>query len=154
MRYWLVKTEASVYSIDDLKKDKKTPWHGVRNYQARNFLRDMQIGDRALFYHSVENPVGVAGLAEVVKTAYADPSQFDKRSEYFDEKSPQDKPRWLCPDLKFVGKFKDIIGIADLKKVKELKDMHLFKKGSRLSVQPVSEKEFNAIINIAGGKIG
>jgi len=152
MKYWLVKTESSTYSIDDLKKDKKTHWHGVRNYQARNFLKDMELGDLVLFYQSVNEPLGVSGVAKVVKIAYPDPSQFEKNSEYYEEKSSPKEPRWFCPDLKFSRKFKEIIKLADLKKEKDLMDMHLLKIGSRLSVQPVTEKEFDKIVKLAGNE--
>jgi predicted RNA-binding protein with PUA-like domain len=152
MKYWLLKSEPSEYSIDDLKRDKITNWHGVRNYQARNFLKEMKKGEKILFYHSVNEPVGVAGLAEVEKIAYPDPSQFDKKSGYYDDKSRKDMPRWFSPDIKLVSKFKNIITLAELKKDSRLKGMLLFQKGSRLSVQPVGEAEFKIILKIANGK--
>ena len=149
MAYWLVKTEADTYSVDDLKKDKITVWEGVRNYQARNFLCSMKKGDLVLIYHSVSEPVGIAGLAEVVKEAYPDPSQFERKSRYYEEKSSRDNPRWFSPDLQFVKKFKQIIALSEIRKQGQLKDMLLLKKGSRLSVQPVEPKDFRYIVAMA-----
>ena len=149
MNYWLAKSEPSVYSIDDLKKDKITYWDGVRNYQARNFLKEMEKGDVVLFYHSNADPTGVAGVAKINKTAYPDPTQFNKRSKYFDEKATKEKPRWFCPDLKFVKKFKNVISLQDLKEVKALEKMTLLKRGNRLSVMPVTKKEYEVITKLA-----
>lgn len=149
MAYWLVKTEPTTYSIDDLKRDKKTHWHGVRNYQARNFLQKMEVGDTVLFYHSVVEPVGVVGIATVVKRAYPDPSQFEKKSEYFDPAARPDKPRWFCPDLGFKRKFAGTVSLKSLRELPGLSKMVLLQKGSRLSVQPVTEKEFEIIMKEA-----
>ena len=108
-QYWLMKSEPNVYSIDDLKRDKKTYWEGVRNYQARNFMRDkMKPGDQVFFYHSNAEPPGIAGVAEIASQGYPDPSAFDKKQKYFDPKSDRKKPTWYVVDLKFVRKFKDI----------------------------------------------
>ena len=148
MAKWLVKSEPGEYSIDDLKKDKRTIWDGVRNYQARNFLKEMQKGDEVIFYHSVTDPVGIAGVAKISKEAAPDPTQFNKRSKYYDEKATKDNPRWFSPELRFVKKFKEVLPLSDLKEQKALKDMVLLRRGNRLSVMPVTEKEFKAILNL------
>lgn len=148
MKYWLMKSEPSTYSIENLEKDKTTMWEGVRNYQARNFMRDdMKIGDMILFYHSNANPSGIAGIAEVCSKAYPDPTQFDPKSKYFDSKSKKENPIWFLVDIKFKQKFRKLIPLETLKQEKQLKDMVLTQKGSRLSVQPVKEKEFRHILN-------
>lgn len=150
MNHWLMKSEPNVYSIDDLKRDKTTYWEGVRNYQARNFLRDsIKKGDKVFFYHSNAEPPGIAGIAEVSKSGYPDPEAFNKKSKYFDAKSKKEKPTWYVVDLKFVKKFKDILPLNELKGVKGLEKMPLLQKGSRLSVQPVSEKEWKIIEKLA-----
>ena len=151
MNYWLAKSEPDVYSIDDLKRDKVTLWDGVRNYQARNNLREMKIGDKLLFYHSNADPIGVAGVAKVVKEAYPDPAQFDKRSKYYDPKADKENPRWFCPDVRFVKKFKEVVTLAEIKEDKKLKDMLVIRRGMRLSVQPVNKKEFERILEMAAG---
>ena len=145
MKYWLVKTEPDVYSIEDLKRDKRTLWTEVRNYQARNYLRDMAMGDLLLVYHSNANPSGVVGIATVSKVAVADPTQFDPSSEVYDPKASPDAPRWFCPEVQYVESARTLIPLAELRERKELKNMELLRKGSRLSVQPVSEPEFSAI---------
>jgi len=147
MSYWLVKTEPEVYSIDHLKRDRKTAWTCVRNYQARNYLRNMRIGDRVLVYHSNSEPAGVIGIAEVCSDARPDPTQFEESGEYFDSKATPENPRWFCPDLKFIEKFPRLVSISELKQIPELKQMVLFQRGSRLSVQPVTEKEFESIVH-------
>lgn len=150
MAYWLIKSEPGDYSIDDLKHDKKTLWEGVRNYQARNFLRDQwTVGDQVLFYHSVTDPVGVAGVAKVSKIGLADPRQFEKGSKYYDEKSTKENPRWFAPQVTFVRKFKEVISLSDLRTSSKLKDMGVLKKGNRLSVQPVTKSEFETILKMA-----
>ena len=107
--YWLMKSEPNTYSIDDLKKDAKTIWDGVRNYQARNFMmRDMQVGDTVLFYHSSADPSGVSGIAKVSRKALPDPTQFDKKSKYYDPKSTKEKPRWYCVEVSYQEKFKNL----------------------------------------------
>lgn len=150
MKYWLVKTEPTSYSIEDLARDKVTCWDGVRNYQARNFLREMSRGDHVLFYHSSAEPTGVAGLAKVVKEAYPELAQFDKRSKYFDSDSPQDNPRWFSPDLRFVERFAAVIALGQLRKAPKLKDMELLRRGSRLSVQPVTKQQYETVLALAG----
>ena len=143
-----MKSEPDAFSIQDLqKRPKKTEhWDGVRNYQARNFMRDdMKKGDLVLFYHSSCKDVGVAGIAKVVKESYPDHTQFAPKSKYFDAKASEDNPRWFMVDVKWVETFKEVIPLKLLKECKELKDMHLVKKGTRLSIQPVTEKEFKFI---------
>lgn len=150
MKYWLMKSEPDVYSIDHLKKEKKTPWDGIRNYQARNFMmKEMSIGDQVLFYHSNANPPGVAGLAKVSASAQPDPTAFDKKSKYYDEKSSKDNPRWFCVEVRFVKKFPRLISLEEIKNNKKLKDMMVIKKGMRLSIQPVTEKDFKALCDLA-----
>jgi predicted RNA-binding protein with PUA-like domain len=145
MRYWLVKSEADVYSLEDLKRDKKTHWHGVRNYQARNYLKDMKKGDRVAYYHSNCEVPGIVGTAVVVKEAYPDPSQFDSGSDFFDEKSTIQEPRWYCPDLKFEGKFAHEVSLDMLKNLALFKDSQITKRGNRLSVLPLTGAQFAAI---------
>lgn len=149
MKYWLMKSEPDVYSIDTLKKDKTTLWDGIRNYQARNFMmKDMKVGDLVLFYHSNSKPPGVAGLAVVSKPAEPDPTQFDKKSKYYDEKSSKDSPRWHCVEVKYKKKFKNYISLENIREVKSLADMMVIKKGSRLSIQPVTKKEYETICKL------
>lgn len=149
MAFWLVKTEPDVYSIDDLARDQATGWNGVRNYQARNYLKAMQDGDLVLVYHSMSEPSGVAGVARVQRTAYADPTQFDKKSEFFDPAAKKDEPRWFCPDLAFVEKFSRFVPVGELRAVTKLKDMVLLQRGSRLSVQPVTKLQFDSVCKLA-----
>ncbi len=147
VNYWLMKSEPNTYSIDDLAKEKTktTCWEGVRNYQARNMLRDqVKKGDLVLFYHSSANPAGVAGIAKVVKESYPDFTAFDSKSKYYDPKSDQGNPRWFMVDVKLVKKFKQLISIDELREIAALKKMVLF-NNSRLSVQPVTENEFETI---------
>lgn len=145
--YWLMKSEPDKYSMDDLARDKTTYWDGVRNYQARNFLRDrIKKGDLVFFYHSNAEPSGIAGIAEVTKEGYPDPSAFDEKDIHYDEASEPKDPTWYVVEIKFVKKFKELIPLETLKKIPALAKMPLLKRGQRLSVQPVSEKEW-AIIN-------
>lgn len=144
MNYWLMKSEPDVFSIDHLKKDKTTWWEGVRNYQARNFMmNDMKIGDQILFYHSNAEPSGLAGLATVSKLAAPDQLQFDKKSEYYDAKATLAKPIWYCVEVKYQTTFKKFISLEELKKDLHCQELMVIKKGQRLSIQPVSEKDFN-----------
>lgn len=146
MRYWLMKSEPDVYSIDDLARDKKTYWDGVRNYQARNFMRDqMKPGDRVFFYHSNAEPPGIAGICEVSAEGFPDPSQFDSEDVHYDPDSKKEKPSWFCVDVKFIKKFPRLITLDELKKIKGLEKMLLLQRGQRLSVQPVAEKEWKII---------
>lgn len=149
MTKWLVKSEPSVCSIDSLEKDGVTLWDGVRNYQARNFLKEMKVGEYVLFYHSNEEPVGIAGVAKVIKSPYPDPTQFNPKSEYYDAASKKDAPRWWCPDLAFEKKFPRVIPLAELRTKKELQKMSLLQKGTRLSVHKLTEDEFKFIVNLA-----
>jgi predicted RNA-binding protein with PUA-like domain len=147
MKYWLFKSEGDCYSIDDLKRDKRTAWTGVRNYQARNFMtRDMSVGDQILFYHSSSKPTGVYGIARVVKVAHVDETQFDKKDDHFDSKATREKPIWYGVDVAFVEKFKNPVTLDILKFSPELKGMMVLERGSRLSIQPVSEKHFKFIV--------
>ncbi len=147
--YWLMKSEPHVYSLDDLKGDKTTHWDGVRNYQARNHMMAMKKGDEVLFYHSQQTPPGAVGVARVVREAYPDFTQFDKRSNYYDAKSNEGKPRWHMVDVRYVKKFKAEVSLADIKARKSLKDMVLV-NNARLSVQPVRKSEFDTIVKMGG----
>ena len=152
VRHWLMKSEPEVFSIDDLAKAKTTFWDGVRNYQARNLMRDdMKPGDLVLFYHSNAKPPGVAGVAEVVKAARPDPSQFDTQSDKFDPASTKKEPRWFGVDIKFNRKFDSPVSLDTIKTVPLLADMILVKR-SRLSVQPVSPTEFATIEKLAAAQ--
>jgi len=149
MNYWLMKTEPDTFSIDDLKRKKREAWDGVRNYQARNFMRDdMRVGDGVFFYHSNCAEPGIAGLAEVATDAYPDPSQFDPKSKYFDPGSSRDNPRWMLVDVKFVKKLKRVITLDELKNHKALADMRLLRKGNRLSVMPVEAADWKYILGL------
>lgn len=150
-RYWLLKTEPTSFSIDDLWKAPKrtTSWDGVRNYQARNMLRDdMQPGDLAFIYHSSTDPTGIAGIAEVVKAGYPDSTAFDPADSHFDPKSSRESPTWFVVDVKGVEKFDDVITLERLRGTRGLEGMVLLKKGSRLSVQPVSAAEWVVITRL------
>ncbi len=145
-KFWLMKTEPDVFSIADLKKNKTTLWEGVRNYQARNFMmNDMQTNDEILFYHSNAEPSGIAGLATVSKKAIPDPLQFDPKSEYYDPKATKEKPIWFCVEVIYQTSFKTILSLSDLKNIQKLSDMLVIKKGQRLSIQPVDQKDFEYI---------
>ena len=149
-RYWLLKTEPSTYSIDDLARepDQTTHWDGIRNYQARNFIRDdMREGDRVLIYHSNAKPPAVVGTATIVRAAYPDFTAFDPNSKYFDPKSRQDEPRWFMVDVRLDDIFDMPVSLDDVKKTRSLKDMVLV-NNSRLSVQPVTKKEFDTIVKM------
>jgi predicted RNA-binding protein with PUA-like domain len=151
MAYWLFKSEPDEYSIDDLAAEASGfgVWDGIRNYQARNLLRDkVAVGDKVFFYHSSCKLVGVAGIMEVVKAAYPDPAQFDSNNKYFDAKASEDKPRWFCVDVRFEQKFAEIVALKMIKATDSLKDMVLVNQG-RLSIQPVSKKEWQTILKLA-----
>lgn len=150
-RYWLMKSEPTSFSIDDLLRapGKRTCWDGVRNYQARNFMREMAIGDRVLFYHSNADPPAVVGIAEVVRRAYPDDSAFDKTDHHYDPKSKPEAPIWEMVDVKFVVKFAQPLGLDLLRQQPRLRQMELLRKGSRLSVQPVRAEEWVAILALA-----
>lgn len=148
--YWLMKSEPGAYSIDDLKRDKQTFWNGVRNFQARNFLRDsIKKGDLVFFYHSNAEPSGIVGVAEVVREGYPDASAFDPKDIHFDSASKREKPTWYGVDIKFVEKFSHLLSLEELKKVKGLETMLLLKRGQRLSVQPVTEEEWIVVSRMA-----
>lgn len=148
MAYWLMKSEPSEVSIDDLQARKVVPWFGVRNYQARNFMRDaMQLGDLAFFYHSSCAEPGIAGICEVCAPAHPDATQFDPASPYFDAKATPEKPRWLCVDVKFVEKTR-VFSIAALRRQPALAGMQILQRGNRLSITPVSADEWQAIMEL------
>lgn len=149
--YWLMKSEPSTFSIDDLARspNKTTCWEGVRNYQARNFMRSMAIGDHVLFYHSNADPPAIVGIAEVVKPAYPDPTQFDKKDKHYDPESKPSAPRWDMVDIKYLRKFARALTLDELREESKLRGMVLLKKGSRLSVQPVTPMEWRHITSLA-----
>ena len=147
MRYWLMKSEPAEFSIDDLAAAprKTAPWYGVRNYQARNYMRDqMRVGDGVFFYHSSCEEPGIAGIAKVASSAYPDSTQFDRKSPYFDPKSSPDAPRWLHVDVKLVRKTR-LIGLAELRRHPELAAMRVLARGNRLSITPVEPDEWEFI---------
>lgn len=148
MRYWLMKSEPDEFSIDDLERVGTEPWTGVRNYQARNFMRDgMKTGDRILFYHSNTKVPGVAGIAEVASGAYPDPTQFDRRSDYHDPKATREEPRWMMVDVSFVEKFDAVVSLEEIKSIAdELDEFALVRRGNRLSVMPVAERHYKRIL--------
>lgn len=151
MNYWLFKSEPEEFSIDDLKRkrSKTEHWDGVRNYQARNFMRDeMKIGDLGFFYHSNCDVPGIVGIVEIVREGYVDHTAFDPDDKHFDPKSDPDKPRWFMVDVKFVERFAETISLQELKTNPKLADMRLVQKGNRLSVMPVEKKEWNAILKM------
>lgn len=150
-RYWLVKSEPDVYSLDDLERDGSTFWDGVRNYQARNNLRAMKTGDGVLFYHSNATPPGVVGIARVVREAYPDPTQFDPESDYYDARSGPDDPRWSLVDVAFVARLPRMVTLDDIKAQRSLGGMELLRYG-RLSVQAATKAEFERVKKMGGLK--
>jgi predicted RNA-binding protein with PUA-like domain len=150
MQYWLMKSEPDEVSIDDVMAapDNTVPWFGVRNYQARNFMRDaMQVGDGVLFYHSSCPEPGIAGIAEVVSGPYPDATQFDKKSPYFDAKATQETPRWISVDVKGVRKTR-LLSLAELRTIPVLEDMVVLQKGSRLSITPVTAGQWKKLMTL------
>lgn len=146
MQYWLMKSEPDAFSIDDLKAVKVEPWDGIRNYQARNFMRDqMKVGDPIFFYHSSCAEPGIVGTMKVASKPYPDPTAFDPDNKYFDPKSDPDNPRWMLVDVRFVKKLKKPITLAELRQIPALADMQLLRKGNRLSVMPVEEEHWQVI---------
>lgn len=146
MNYWLIKSEPDVFSISQLKKVKREPWNGVRNYQARNYMwKEMQVGDLALFYHSNATPPGVAGIAKVVSEPYPDATQYEPASEYFDEKATDEKPRWWLVDFAFEHEFSHFVSLEEMKNDSLLEGMVVLQKGTRLSITPVSKKHFERV---------
>lgn len=152
-RYWLLKCEPEAYTIEDLERDGTTTWEGVRNFQARNFLRDdMKKGDGVLFYASNAEPSGVTGLAEISREAYPDPFAFQKGHTYHDPKSDPENPTWYMVDIRFVEKFSEIVPLSTLKETPGLEKMVVTQKGSRLSVQPVTKEELEIVRRLGRGK--
>jgi predicted RNA-binding protein with PUA-like domain len=150
VRHWLVKTEPTTFSFDDLMRAprKTTGWDGVRNYQARNFLREMEKGDQVLVYHSNADPKAVVGIAEVVREAYPDPTQFDSGNDHYDPDSSKDDPRWFQVDVRAVEKLAYAVTLERMKASRELSGMALLKRGNRLSVLPVTPAEFRAVVRM------
>jgi len=150
MKYWLMKSEPDAFSIDNLKKVGTEPWSGVRNYQARNFMRQMTPGDLVFFYHSSTAVPGIAGLAKVATTPYPDPTQFEKKSPYFDPKATREQPRWDLVDVKFEKKFKNVLALSTLKESEDrLEGLLVLQRGSRLSVQPVTAPQARELLKLA-----
>lgn len=148
-RYWLMKVEPDAYTIEDLERDGRTSWEGVRNYQARNFMRDqMQVGDGVLFYASNASPSGVTGLASIAEAGYPDHSAWKKGHKYFDEGSDKANPTWYMVDIAFEERFPEIVPLETLKTTKGLEEMVVTKKGSRLSVQPVTKSEYDIVARL------
>jgi predicted RNA-binding protein with PUA-like domain len=155
MNYWLMKSEPDVFSFEDLKSrpEQTEPWDGVRNYQARNFMRDaMKVGDAVLFYHSNTNPPGVAGIAEVASAPYPDPTAFDKKSKYHDPKSDPENPRWVLVDIHYKADLKRLVPLEEMKSMPELTGMRALQRGNRLSITPVTRAEFQAIKKAGNSK--
>ena len=149
-RYWLMKSEPGTYSIEDLKRDGKTCWDGVRNYQARNLMRDeMRVGDGVLFYHSREKPMGVYGIAEIMREAYPDDSAFDPQDKHYDPKSDPANPTWMMVDVGYVGTLETPVTLDMLKQTPGLEKMMVIQRGSRLSVQPVTKKEWDIVLGMS-----
>ena len=147
MQYWLMKTEPSEYSIDDLKRDKVEHWDGVRNYQARNMMRDdMKKGDLAFLYHSNCDEIGIVGLMTVAREGYVDHTAFDEKDKHYDPKSDKDNPRWIMVDVRYKRKLKHTITLAELKQHKKLVDFQLVQRGNRLSIMPVSKNDWDFIL--------
>jgi predicted RNA-binding protein with PUA-like domain len=150
MKYWLLKSEPKDYCLEDLKRDKKALWSGVRNFQARNFMiHEMSVGDLGFFYNSNGEPSGITGLIRITRPATADPTQFDPKSMYYDARARPEKAVWECVEVSFEESFAKIISLAELKKIKGLEKMELLKRGSRLSIQPVRKNEYERILKYA-----
>ena len=151
MKHWLIKSEPDAFSLQDLQKVKQEPWDGVRNYQARNFMRDeMKQGDLALFYHSNCKVPGVVGVARVVSEPYPDPTQWDPKAKYYDPKSSEEKPRWVVVDFAFITEFAEQVSLAAMKDDARLEGMLTLRKGNRLSITPVEGKHFRRICKLGG----
>ena len=151
MNYWLLKSEPSVYSIDNLQADGSTVWDGIRNYQARNYLRTAQVGDLAFFYHSSNELTGIVGLCKVIATDVVDPTQFDPTSDYYDEKSTLESPRWQTVKVQFVEKFARVLSLEELKSKFTPEELVVVRKGYRLSVMPVSREAAERLMQMAQG---
>lgn len=152
-QFWLLKSEPDVYSIDDLARERVGTWEGVRNYQARNHMRAMKQGDLAFFYHSSTEPPGIAGLMRIHREAYADPTQFDPKSPYYDEKSKKEEPRWDRVDVEFLDKVPNYVTLEQIKSDERCEGMLVIKRGMRLSVQPVEKAHFTYLLKRTGSKI-
>lgn len=150
MAYWLMKSEPDVYGIQHLQQEGTTLWDGIRNYQARNFMRSMAIGDRAFFYHSNAKPPGIVGLMEVVETGITDPSQFDPSNKYFDPKSNPEKPRWDCVRLRYVGTFAELLSLDALREQFSVEELPVVRNGNRLSILPVPEASAQRLFELLG----
>jgi predicted RNA-binding protein with PUA-like domain len=149
MKYWLMKSEPDDYSIDDLERDGREPWDGIRNYQARNMMRDdMKIGDEAFFYHSNCKEPGIVGIMRIASEPYPDPTQFDRKSKYYDPKSPENDPRWCLVDVEFVRKLDRTITLAEIREAKGLDGLVLTRKGNRLSIMPIEKKHWNKLLRM------
>ena len=148
INYWLMKSEPDAYSIDDLEHEKVTIWDGIRNYQARNFMRRMEVGDKVFFYHSNCKPPGIVGLMEVITKNIIDPTQFQKESKYYDPKSDKQNPRWDCVKVKYLFKSKEIISLPELKSLFNEEELLVVKKGNRLSIIPVLNKTADTLIQM------
>ena len=148
MAYWMMKSEPDVYGIADLEREETTLWDGIRNYQARNFMREMRVGDLAFFYHSNADPPGVVGLMEVVETGLIDPTQFDPQSPYFDAKATVEKPRWDCARLRYVRSFSRLLSLEELRRHFDPEQLAVVRKGNRLSIVPVSEASARRLLDL------
>jgi predicted RNA-binding protein with PUA-like domain len=148
--HWLFKTEPDAYSIERLEREGRTEWSGVRNFQARNNMIAMKLGDRGFFYHSSTKVPGIVGICEVIREAYPDFTQFDPKSDYYDPSSSPEKPKWKMVDVGFIERFPEIISLEELKTRSELEGLTLLRRGSRLSVQPVEEKFWKLILKRRG----
>ena len=150
MAHWLMKSEPDVYGIHHLQQEGTTLWDGIRNYQARNFMRSMAIGDRAFFYHSNAKPPGIIGLMEVIETGLTDPSQFDPDNKYFDPKSKPESPRWDCVRLRYVGRFAELLSLDQLRELFTVDELPVVRQGNRLSILPVPEASATRLLELLG----
>lgn len=150
-QYWLMKSEPGAYSIEDLKRDGKTFWDGIRNYEARNSMQQMQVGDQAIFYHSSSNPPGAAGIMRIARRAYPDHTAFDPSSKYHDPKSDADKPTWFMVDVEFVESFTDVVPLSTLREDKAMQESVLLTRFRAPSVQPLTQPEFDRIVKLGRG---
>lgn len=150
MAHWLMKSEPDVYGIHHLQQEGTTLWDGIRNYQARNFMRNMAIGDRAFFYHSNAKPPGIIGLMEVIETGLTDPSQFDPDNKYFDPKSKPEAPRWDCVRLRYVGRFAELLSLDQLREQFTVDELPVVRQGNRLSILPVPEASATRLLELLG----
>jgi len=150
MAHWLMKSEPDVYGIHHLQQEGTTLWDGIRNYQARNFMRSMAIGDRAFFYHSNAKPPGIVGMMEVIETGLTDPTQFDPASKYFDPKSKPQAPRWDCVRLRYVGTFAELLSLDQLREQFSVEELAVVRQGNRLSILPVPEASATRLLDLLG----